>query len=144
MRLKWIAPGVATAALLACLTLGSAHADDSLYRKLGGKDGITAIVTDAYTIILADPRIKDDFDNISRDYLTRRLSELLCTLSGGPCVYHGRGMGAAHEGLSLTRAKFNAVAEDLQSAMDQHDVPYWTQNKLMALLAPMEHQIVTR
>ncbi len=140
MRLKW----TAMVTLLACLSVTAAQADDSLYRKLGGKDGITAIVTDAYTIILADPRIKDDFDNISRDYLQRHLSELLCNITGGPCVYHGRPMGPAHEGLALTRAKFNAVAEDLQSAMDQHDVPYWTQNKLMALLAPMEHQIVTR
>ncbi len=132
-------------ALLASLCLASpAHADDTLFNKLGGTAGITAIVKDAYTLILDDDRIKADFDNISREHLTMRLSELICQLTGGPCVYHGRPMGPAHEGLDLTRAKFNAVAEDLESAMDQHNVPYWTQNKLMALLAPMQRDIVTR
>jgi hemoglobin len=132
-------------ALLAGLCLAApARADDSLFRKLGGREGITAIVRDAYTLILDDDRIKADFDNINRDHITMRLAELICQLTGGPCVYHGRPMGPAHEALGVTRAKFNAVAEDLESAMDQHDVPYWTQNKLMALLAPMQRDIVTR
>lgn len=136
---------IAVFTLLACLWLpASTQADDSLYSKLGGTDGITAIVTDAYTLILNDDRIKADFDNIDRKHLTVRLSELICQITGGPCVYHGRPMAPTHEGLELTRAKFNALAEDLESAMDQHDVPYWTQNKLMALLAPMQRDVVTR
>lgn len=131
--------------LLASLCVASpAQADDSLFKKLGGTEGITAIVRDAYTLILDDDRIKADFDNINRDHITMRLSELICQLTGGPCVYRGRPMGPAHEALDLTRAKFNAVAEDLESAMDQHDVPYWTQNKLMSLLAPMQRDMVTR
>ena len=53
-------------------------------------------------------------------------------------------MAAAHQGLDLSRAKFNAVAEDLQTAMRQIGIPYWTQNRLMALLAPMQRDIVTK
>jgi len=44
----------------------------------------------------------------------------------------------------VTRAKFNAVAEDLQTAMERTGLPYWTQNRLMALLAPMQRDIVTQ
>ena len=53
-------------------------------------------------------------------------------------------MAASHKGLHLNQAKFNAVAEDLQTAMEQAGIPYWTQNRLMALLAPMQRDIVTR
>ncbi|HEX2940070.1 MAG TPA: hypothetical protein VHO91_03420, partial [Rhodopila sp.] len=59
-------------------------------------------------------------------------------------IYKGRPMAAAHEGLDLNQAKFNAVAEDLQTAMEQVGIPYWTQNRLMARLAPLEHDIVTK
>ena len=53
-------------------------------------------------------------------------------------------MEASHRGLAVTHAKFNAVAEDLQTAMERTGVGYWTQNRLMARLAPMHRLIVTR
>ena len=53
-------------------------------------------------------------------------------------------MRTAHAKLSINNAEFNALAEDLYLALDQAGVPYRLQNKLMALLAPMQHQIVTR
>ena len=104
--------------------------------------GIKRIVDDGYAIILADDRIKDDFDNINPDHIKPRLIDLICQLSGGPCIYKGRPMAAAHEGLDLTQAKFNALAEDMQTGMQNLGIPYWTQNRLMALLAPMQRDIV--
>ncbi len=53
-------------------------------------------------------------------------------------------MHAAHKGLHLATFDFNALVEDLQIAMDRADVPYWTQNRLLAILAPMYRDIVTR
>jgi hemoglobin len=129
--------------LLAALAL-PALADETLYARLGGKSGVTQIVEKAYSLILTDDRIKADFDNINPEHIKPRLADLICQLTDGPCVYHGRPMAASHEGLDLTRAKFNAVAEDLQTAMGQVGVPYWTQNRLMALLAPMQRDIVTK
>ncbi len=129
--------------LLVTVLAMPAMADDTLFQRLGGKSGITHIVDVAYTIILADDRVKADFDNINPDHIKPRLADLICQLTGGPCIYHGRAMAAAHEGLGLNRAKFNAVAEDLQTAMGDVGIPYRTQNRLMALLAPMQRDIVT-
>ena len=42
------------------------------------------------------------------------------------------------------RAQFNALAEDLQVAMERTGVPPRFQNKLMARLAPMQRDIVTK
>jgi hemoglobin len=132
-------------AILSALFLRApAAAEETLYQRLGGQTGIVRIVDAAYAVILSDDRVKDDFDNINIDHIKLRIEELICQLTKGPCVYHGRPMGPAHEGLYLTRAKFNAVAEDLQTGMAQVGIPYWTQNQLMALLAPMQREIVTR
>jgi hemoglobin len=129
--------------LSAALSL-SARADRSLYADLGERAGIERIANAAVSLWLADDRVKDDFDNINLDRLKARLVDQLCQLAEGPCVYKGRSMAASHKGLHLTRAKFNAVAEDLQTAMEQAGIAYWTQNRLMARLAPMQRDIVTR
>lgn len=145
MRPRTISCLAALSALLAVASLATpAQAEETLYQRLGGRSGIARIVDISHEIFLADDRVKADFDNINPDHIKPRLTDLICQLAGGPCVYRGRAMAAAHEGLELTRAKFNAVAEDLQAAMGQAGIPYWTQNRLMALLAPMQRDIVTR
>jgi hemoglobin len=137
---------VRQALLLAALVAAAvpAWAADTLYDRLGGQAGVAAIARDTIVLIMADDRIKDDFDNINLDRLRSRLADQICQLAGGPCTYRGRSMAASHAGLQTTQVKFNAVAEDLQTAMEQAGVPYWTQNRLMALLAPMQRDIVNR
>jgi len=135
---------VLPALLLAAAFSLPVRAEDTLYARLGGREGITRIVDGMVALYQADPRIKDDFDNINFDRLKARLSDFLCQVAGGPCTYRGRSMAASHKGLHLTQAKFNAVAEDLQTAMEQAGVSYWTQNRLLARLAPMQRDIVTQ
>lgn len=40
--------------------------------------------------------------------------------------------------------QFNALVEDLQVAMDKSGIPSRTQNKLLALLAPMQRIVVIK
>jgi hemoglobin len=121
-----------------------ALAQDTLYDRLGGKDGVARIVDQSFTLFLADPRVKDDFDNISPTHFKMRLAEEFCMISGGPCAYRGEPIRQEHSALGVTQAKFNAVAEDVQAAMHQVGIPFWTQNQLLALLAPMQRDIVTK
>ena len=130
--------------LLAAALVAPAQGQDSLFQQLGGQAGITRIADQSVTLFLADPRVKADFDNSNIDRLKQRLADQFCQISNGPCVYRGHSMAEAHAGLDVTQAKFNAVAEDVQTAMRQIGIPYWTQNRLMALLAPMQRQVVTK
>ncbi|MDQ2763349.1 MAG: group 1 truncated hemoglobin, partial [Pseudomonadota bacterium] len=82
--------------------------------------------------------------DINVERLKGRIVELICQMSGGPCVFHGVSMRGAHAYLHLTDAHFNALVEDLQKAMDDCSVPFRTQNRLLALLAPMRRDMVTR
>ncbi len=141
---------VAVIGLLAAATLAFGFerhghaADDSLYRALGGRENIVKLIDIAMDKWLADDRIKDEFDNINLDRLKSKISEQICQISGGPCNYTGRDMYASHKGLYLNQAKFNALAEDLQFAMDDVGIPFRTQNRLVALLAAMQRDVVTR
>ncbi len=137
----------ALGALLSMSSLAMAQAPvatDATFQGLGGKPGIKKIVDTFIPLILADPRIKESFTDIDMKNLAMRLEEQFCDLSGGPCKYQGKDMKEIHDGLNITRAQFNALAEDLQIAMERVGVPSRFQNKLVAKLAPMERTIVTK
>ena len=139
---------LSAAAMLAGLftsSLAMAQApDDAVFQGLGGKAGIQKIVATLVPAMVADPRIKDAFKDSDLKNLAMRLEQQFCALGGGPCKYEGKDMKEIHDGLNVTNAEFNAVAEDLQIAMEQHGVAPSVQNKLMAKLAPMQKTIVTK
>ena len=135
---------------LLLLTLGLAAAmlpqvaQAELYDDLGGATGIQGIVEHVVPRWLADPRVGPTFADTNMTRFRRLLAEQLCQVSDGPCHYSGRDMAAAHRGLDLHQAQFNAVTEDLQAAMDELGIAYHVQNRLVARLAPMQRDVVTR
>ncbi len=134
--------GMACAVLAGCAVQPTTG--DANFQGLGGKAGIHDIVATLVPLVLADPRIKESFTDIDMNKVALRLEEQVCVLSGGPCTYHGKDMVLIHDGLNITNAQFNALAEDLQIAMERRGVPSRFQNKLIARLAPMQRDIVTK
>jgi hemoglobin len=120
------------------------RAEDTLYSDMGGQPGINKIADVSVDNYLADPRVKDIFSESNIDRIRAELKDQFCVIAGGPCRYTGHSMEATHKGLHLTNANFNALVEDLQSAMDSCNIPFATQNRFLARLAPMQHQVVTR
>jgi hemoglobin len=120
------------------------RAEDALFADMGGQAGIDRIVDASVDNYLADDRIKAIFDESNIDRLRAEFKVQFCQVAGGPCDYKGHDMIAAHKGLHLTNADFNAVVEDLQDAMDKVGVPFAVQSHFLARLAPMQHQVVTR
>ena len=117
-------------------------ADSSLYERLGGRDTIEAFVDDGIERVLVNDRIAHHFEGIDIPELKFHLTEQICQLAGGPCVYEGMDMESAHFGLDITAAEFNALVEDFQWAMRENDVPYRLENQVLALLAPMKPAVV--
>jgi truncated hemoglobin YjbI len=147
MRKKLV---VAGAGLLLAASVASAqtpYTNDSVYRGLGGQQGIHNIVETFMSLVLADPRIKDGFADFDIPELKKRLGEQFCEIAGGSCKYTGkykdRDMKSVHEDLKINDFQFNALAEDLQIAMERQNVPASVSNKLIARLAPMHRDIVT-
>jgi hemoglobin len=132
---------------LAALLL-PAHAqssgDDTVFQQFGGKAGIQKVVSDFLPLLLADDRIKEVFKDADMERLGMLLAEQFCQLTGGPCKYSGKQMEEAHRDMHLTNAQFNALAEDLQLAMEKNAIANAAQNRLIARLAPMQRAIVSK
>jgi hemoglobin len=120
--------------------------EKSLYSRLGGKKGITAVVNDFVTRLNTDTRVNSFFAATTSD--PARLSkfkthfvEQLCQASGGPCKYTGKDMKTAHQGMKITTENFNAVVEDLTGALDKCKVGENEKNQLLGVLGPMKPDI---
>lgn len=135
---------IAVAAMAVALYVSPAVASDSLYRDLGERPGITVIIDDTMGYVLKDDRIKHEFDDTNISRLKGLLVDFIEQMSGGPQIYKGQSMKAAHKGLNLKNADFNALVEDMQKGMDDAHIPFATQNRLLAILAPMQRDVVTK
>lgn len=132
------------ATLLLTCTAAQSTAAATLYERLGGHDGIMRVSDLLIERCRSDKRISNDFQDVNIGRLKGRIADFICVTANGPCSYRGRSMAASHRGLRIDEARFNAVVEDLETAMDQAGVPYGAQNALLARLAPMQREIVTR
>jgi hemoglobin len=114
----------------------------SLYERLGGREAISAAVDDAIVNLAADTRINRRFGNASIPHLQRNLVDLICMRTGGPCVYSGASMSAAHEGMYIRADEFDALIEDLVKSLDKFKVPAREQGEVLSILRQMKSAVI--
>jgi truncated hemoglobin YjbI len=99
---------------------GDSDAPPTLYQKLGGQAGIAAKLTTFVGVVVLDNRINGYFLNSKLDpaHFITCLTLFVGKMTGGPEEYPNamlgcRDMKAAHLGLKISMADFNALTEDL-------------------------------
>jgi len=126
-----------------------AAAQKSLYDRLGGKTAIVAVVDDFVGNVAADKRINAFFAATAADKarmakFKENLVNQICEASGGPCKYTGKTMKAAHQGMAISSADFDALVEDLTKTLVKFKVGKPEQDQLLGVLGPMKPQIVEK
>jgi|GEM_PF-407928 len=144
---SWALLGItAAAALLLMPAAGAAEspAGSATYQALGGEAGVQAIVHALVEKSTTDPQTRRSFAKINRPRLEKMLALQICDLAGGGCVFDGDPMGPTHAGLKITESEFYGMVEHLRAVLDERGVPIAAKNALLARLAPMKRDIVTR
>jgi hemoglobin len=139
------------ASIVLSIALTAAHAptsfaepasDDTLYRQLGADPGLVKLMDDFMARLLADPRMYPFFKDVDQKDLKHKLVLQFCEVSGGPCKSANADMKKTHAGFDIGKTDFNALVEVLQQSMDAQSIPFATQNRLLAKLAPMHREII--
>ncbi len=131
--------------LAACATMG--EPPPSLYKRLGGREGIAQVVDDFVANMVADPRVNKRFAGMPPPAvfkLKSNLADQICDATGGPCSYLGRDMKTTHTGMNVAEAEWNATVENLVKALDKRKVGPKEKSELLGLLGPMKGDIVGR
>jgi hemoglobin len=145
MRMSTIAAAMLVTVATSVATEASAQMmHKSLYERLGGTPAIVAVVDDFVGNVAADRRINGFFAHTDIPRLKFLLVQQICQGTGGPCVYTGRDMKRTHAGLGIRGRHFGALVQDLGKTLNKFKVPAREQKELVAILAPMKRDIVTR
>lgn len=126
------------------LTPAGAAATGSLHERIGGQVTVVRIVDELIETYRDDPRSAHLFGKVNFKRLKQKISEQICALAGGPCVFDGDDMKTTHAGLPITEADFYGLVERLVAILDRHGVGAREKNELLALLAPMKRDVVTQ
>jgi hemoglobin len=134
----------------------------SLFERLGGEQGITAIVDDFTPRLIQDPRVNWQRNGIRRSSLFRRdsvvwsatpqnvanlkkhLVQFLALATGGPANYDGKEMKSAHASLRIGNPEFDAAIGDIKASLDKLQVPNKEQKEIIAIIESTRPQIVTQ
>ncbi|KPL55622.1 hemin transporter [Prosthecomicrobium hirschii] len=103
---------------------------------------MVAVVDDFVANVAADKRINGFFARADIPRLKRRLVQQICAGTGGPCLYQGQDMKTAHAGMGIRKVHFTALVQDLQKTLRKFKVPMREQKELLAILGPMQKDIV--
>lgn len=125
-----------------CAAPGKPAAEPTLYASLGGETGVEQLTTDFIREIASDARIRGHYKNTDIGRFHRMMQLQMCEKTGGGCVYPGDSMKRTHGGMNINKTEFNGVVEALMRAMDKNNLPTSTQNRLLALYAPMRPDII--
>ncbi|GHG04762.1 group I truncated hemoglobin [Thalassotalea marina] len=131
-----------TLCLLSFLGCSSKVTEESLYQQLNGQPGIEKIVDSFIQQIAKDKQIFPYFAKASVSHFRQGFITHLCDVSGGPCQYQGDNMNDIHTGMQITEADFNRVVELLINAMEENNITYPAQNRVLALLAPLRAEVI--
>ena len=84
---------------------------ETLYARLGGYDGIAAVVEDLLPRLAKDPRLGRFWQHRGEDGVRREkqlLIDFLCASAGGPLLYVGRDMKTSHKGMAISEDDWRA------------------------------------
>jgi hemoglobin len=135
----------------------------SLFDRLGGEKGITAIVDDFSPRLLEDPRVNWNRagvashgvfkrtrsetwqatpDNVAT--LKKHMVQFLALATGGPVKYEGKEMKAAHANMQISNPEFEAAVGDIKASLDKLQIPNKEQKEFLAIIESTRPLIVTQ
>ena len=115
----------------------------SVYDEIGGAPTMKAVVTVFYDRVVADPQLEKWFRDVDMTRLKAHQRAFLTAALGGPEVFSGRSLEAAHADLEITGDAFDAVVEHLASSLHDLGVPDEVVESVRARLDGSRDEIVT-
>ncbi|WP_225336490.1 group I truncated hemoglobin [Halomicrobium urmianum] len=114
----------------------------SIYERIGGRDGVEAVVSDFYDRVFDDPLLEPYFEDTDREALYAHQVQFISTVAGGPVSYDGADMQQAHEGMGISDEAFDRVATYLAEALRENDVTEDDVDAIIDQVADLQPDVV--
>ncbi len=114
----------------------------SLYERLGGTEGITQIANDVVDNHMNNSHISKRFADTDVAALKNAAATFFISGTGGPDVYKGKDLLAAHKGMNISATEFMAVLEDSLDALEKNNIAQREQEEVLFALFSMRTQVM--
>ena len=119
----------------------------TLYERLGGEQGIIAIVDDVVEAHMNNPAVSPRFLPYKErpDYLAqvkKHTVNFFCAGSGGPQKYEGRDMTTTHRGMNINATEYMHVIDDVMGVLDHHGIDEMTKKDVLMIFYSLKDQMI--
>jgi hemoglobin len=126
-----------------------AAAGPSLYERLGRREGIYRIMSACIDslhgneqLTRQNPKVAAANERLNVNDLKQKVTDFICHLSGGPCLYRGRSMRSSHGALDITESDWRLFVADTRKVLGELGVPSADATDMLALLEGSKAEIV--
>lgn len=119
-------------------------AEEPLYDRLGGRQGIRALVDEFYDRLLADAELGPFFEGADTDRLRRTQTAFLCEAAGGPETYDAEPVREAHLHVPFTPAHVQRAIGLLDESLNAFDVSEADAEAVVRAIAAHEDDLLAR
>lgn len=116
--------------------------EQTLYDRLGGHDGIRAVVDDFYDRLVADEEIGPFFEGSDMELLRRTQTDFLCEAAGGPQTYDAAPVREAHLDVPFEPEHIERAVELLYESLEAFDVPEDDADAVVGAIAEYEEDLL--
>jgi len=119
----------------------------SLFQRLGGTEGISALVDDIVDQHMNNPAVSARFLPYKEKpellaQVKKHTVDFFSMGSGGPAVYAGRDMESTHRGMNISEAEYMHVVDDIMVVCDKHGIDAQSKNDVLAIAWSLKEQIM--
>lgn len=119
----------------------------TLYERLGGEDGIIAIVNDVVEAHMNNPAVSARFLPYKErpeylDQIKKHTVNFFCAGSGGPQQYGGRDMTTTHRGMNINATEYMHVIDDVMGVLDKHGKDEATKKDVLMIFYSLKDQMI--
>ncbi|SNZ16078.1 hemoglobin [Natronoarchaeum philippinense] len=115
---------------------------ETLYERLGGREGIGAVVDDFYDRLVADESLGPFFEDANVASLRRTQTDFLCEAAGGPETYDAAPVREAHSHVPFEPEHIQRAVELLYESLDEFDVAPEDADAVVGAVAAYEEDLL--
>jgi hemoglobin len=121
----------------------------TLFERLGGTAGVTAIVDDVIEAHMNNPAINARFkpyaDQPERFAKIRQHTiDFFSAGGGGPVEYKGRDMPTTHQGMNISASEYMHVIDDIMGVLEKHKIDDESKKDVLAILWSLKETIIAK
>ena len=122
---------------------------NSLFERLGGRNGISNIVDDTVENHMNNTNVnarflpfKDKPEQLAM--IKNHTVDFFQAGSGGPNNYSGKNMVTAHTGMNISPAEYMHVVDDIFMALDKNAIDEDTKKDVLSILWSLKGMIIAK